>query len=115
MTRNLRASRNWWLALAGAMLGAAPVLAIIYGQPDTDNRFPNAGLVITPAPGGGFFVLRHLQAGRSLLPARDFVEREGVLHSEWTGALTWPNTERRRACGAQEFRAGTSFQLSWLL
>jgi hypothetical protein len=109
-------SRTAWLALAGAMLAAAPVVAITYGQPDTENQFPNVGLVITPAPGGGFFICSGTLISETLVltaghctdnPApyyvtfkqagpyslrRDFIEGDGIPHPDWTGAFTIPNT-----------------------
>lgn len=95
---------------------AASAQAITYGQPDTNNTYSWVGLMITPAPGGGFF----LCSGSLIAPtvfltaahcldnpatylvtfkhqgpyslSNDFVTGTPHQHPGWTGGLTLPNT-----------------------
>src|SRR5215207_1696944 len=42
------------LVLLVASIGT--VQAITYGEPDSNNQYPWVGLMLSPAPGGGFFI-----------------------------------------------------------
>lgn len=113
----MKLGKKFFALAATAALVTQPAEAITYGEPDSGNEYSWVGLMLSPAPGGGFFICSgSLIAPRVFLTAAhcldnpgqpffvtfkqsppysfatDFVAGTPSQHPGWTGGFTIPNT-----------------------
>ena len=103
------------VVLAAAIL-SYPARAITYGQPDSNDEYPWVGMMISPAPGGGYFICSGSLVAPTVFvtaahcldnpdapffvtfkqaepyPESSFVPGTPHQHPGWTGSFTIPNT-----------------------